>query len=130
MTANDTYTEPTTGYWQDLTSEIPTRFSETPPSRFGYLVSLPCDRTLVLPLRRLPDGNRAVASLIANANQASNIVVAALADHMATRSIGSGQLCLPPHPGMGYRLVRPSQPASRLSGRLTISVFSSATSSK
>jgi adenine/guanine phosphoribosyltransferase-like PRPP-binding protein len=32
----------------------------------------------------LPDGNRAVASLIAN--QASNVVVAALADHMATQA--------------------------------------------
>src|SRR3984893_13732290 len=81
MTANDTCTEPTTGYWQDLTPDIPTRFSAAPPYRFGYPASLPCGRTLVLPLRQLPDGNRAVASLIAH--QASNIVVAALADHMA-----------------------------------------------
>jgi hypothetical protein len=78
MTANDTYTE------QDLTPEISTRFSATPPYRFGYPVSLPCGRTLILPLRRLPDGNRAVASLIAN--QALNIVVAALTDHMATQA--------------------------------------------
>ena len=84
MTVNDSYTEPTTGYWQNLTPEIPTRFSTTPPYRFGYPVNLPCGRILVLPLRRLPDGNRAVASLIAN--QASNIVVAALADHMATQA--------------------------------------------
>jgi adenine/guanine phosphoribosyltransferase-like PRPP-binding protein len=84
MTANDAYTEPTTGYWQDLTAAIPARFSATPPYRFGYPVTLPCGRILVLPLRQLPDGNRAVASLIAN--QASNIVVAALADHMATQA--------------------------------------------
>src|ERR1700726_4083620 len=84
MRANETYTEPTTGYWQELTAEIPARFSATPPYRFGYPVSLPCGRILVLPLRQLPDGNRAVASLIAN--QASNIVVAALADHMATEA--------------------------------------------
>jgi adenine/guanine phosphoribosyltransferase-like PRPP-binding protein len=84
MTANETYTEPTTGYWQDLTAKIPTRFSATPPYRFGFPVNLPCGRILVLPLRQLPDGNRAVASLIAN--QASNIVVAALADHMATQA--------------------------------------------
>jgi adenine/guanine phosphoribosyltransferase-like PRPP-binding protein len=82
MTANETYTEPTTGYWQDLTPEIPARFSATPPYRFGYPVRLPCGRILVLPLRQLPDGNHAVASLIAN--QASNAVVAALAEHMAT----------------------------------------------
>ncbi|WP_423963031.1 phosphoribosyltransferase [Bradyrhizobium sp.] len=84
MTTHDTTTEPTTGYWQELTPEIPTRFSATPPHRFGYPVRLPCGRTLVLPLRRLPDGNHAVASLIAN--QASNRVVAALADHMATQA--------------------------------------------
>jgi adenine/guanine phosphoribosyltransferase-like PRPP-binding protein len=84
MTADNTYTEPTTGYWQELTPEIPARFSAKPPFRFGYPVKLPCGRILVLPLRRLPDGHRAVASLIAN--QASNIVVAALADHMATQA--------------------------------------------
>jgi adenine/guanine phosphoribosyltransferase-like PRPP-binding protein len=81
---NDSYTEPTTSYWQDLTPEIPTRFQAAPPYRFGYPVRLPCGRILVLPLRRLPDGHRAVASLIAN--QASNIVVAALADHMSTQA--------------------------------------------
>ena len=84
MTANETYTELTTGYWQDLTPEVPARFSATPPYRFGYPVNLPCGRTLVLPLRRLPDGNHAVASLIAN--QASTTVVAVLADHMATNA--------------------------------------------
>jgi adenine/guanine phosphoribosyltransferase-like PRPP-binding protein len=81
MTATETHTEPTTGYWQELTPEIPARFSATPPYRFGYPVTLPCGRILVLPLRRLPEGHRAVASLIAN--QASNLVVAVLADHMA-----------------------------------------------
>jgi len=84
MTANETHTEPTTGYWQDLTAKIPARFGASPPYRFGYPVRLPCGRFLVLPLRRLPDGDRAVASLIAN--QASNVVVAALADHMAAQA--------------------------------------------
>src|SRR5579872_1114505 len=84
MTTNETYTEPTTGYWQSLTREIPTRFSAIPPYRYGYPVTLPCGRILVLPLRPLPDGHLAVASLIAN--QASHIVVAALADHMATQA--------------------------------------------
>ena len=84
MTARESYTEPTTGYWQDLTPEVPARFSATPPYRFGYPVTLPCGRILVLPLRRLPDGDRAVASLIAN--QASNLVVGTLADHMATQA--------------------------------------------
>ncbi len=84
MTAHDAFTEPTTAYWQDLTPEIPARFSATPPYRFGYPVRLPCGRFLVLPLRRLPDGDRAVASLIAN--QAATGVVAALAEHMATQA--------------------------------------------
>ena len=84
MTASEPYTEATTGYWQDLTPEVPARFPATPPYRFGYPATLPCGRVLVLPLRELPDGDRAVASLIAN--QASNLVVAALADHMATQA--------------------------------------------
>jgi adenine/guanine phosphoribosyltransferase-like PRPP-binding protein len=84
MVASETYTEPTTGYWQELTPEIPARFSATPPYRFGYPVNLPCGRILILPLRQLPDGHHAVASLIAN--QASNSVVAALANHMAAQA--------------------------------------------
>jgi adenine/guanine phosphoribosyltransferase-like PRPP-binding protein len=84
MSVSETYTEATTGYWQELTPEVPARFSATPPYRFGYPVTLPCGRILVLSLRQLPDGDRAVASLIAN--QASNLVVAALADHMATQA--------------------------------------------
>ncbi len=84
MTADPFFTEPTTGYWQDLTPDVPARFSTEAPFRFGYPVRLPCGRFLVLPLRRLPDTNRAVASLIAN--QASHVVVGALADHMAEQA--------------------------------------------
>jgi adenine/guanine phosphoribosyltransferase-like PRPP-binding protein len=75
------FTEPTTGYWQELTPEVPSRFASRPPFRFGYPVRLPDSRVLVLPLRQLPDGDMAVASLIAN--QASQAVVVALADHRA-----------------------------------------------
>ncbi|HET7888691.1 MAG TPA: phosphoribosyltransferase [Bradyrhizobium sp.] len=84
MSLNETYTEPTTAYWQELTAGIPARFSALPPYRFGYPARLPCGRFLVLPLRRLPEGDRAVASLIAN--QAAHSVVAALAGHMATQA--------------------------------------------
>ncbi|MDA9404331.1 phosphoribosyltransferase [Bradyrhizobium sp. CCBAU 45389] len=84
MTAGEAYTETTTGYWQELTPDVPARFSAAAPYRFGYPVTLPCGRILVLPLRRLPDGDHAVASLIAN--QASHLVVATLADHMATQA--------------------------------------------
>jgi adenine/guanine phosphoribosyltransferase-like PRPP-binding protein len=78
------FTESTVDYWQSLTQDVPSRFSATPPYRFGYPIRLSCGRVLVLPLRRLPDGRHAVASLIAN--QASHVVVAALADHMATQA--------------------------------------------
>jgi adenine/guanine phosphoribosyltransferase-like PRPP-binding protein len=84
MAPIDAFTETTAGYWQELTQAIPARFSAAPPYRFGYPICLPCGRYIVLPLRRLPDGNHAVASLIAN--QASHVVVAALADHMATQA--------------------------------------------
>ena len=82
MTADgNSFTELTIGYWQELTDNIPSRFSATPPYRYGYPIRLPCNRVLVLPLRRLPDSHHAVASLIAN--QASHSVVASLSEHMA-----------------------------------------------
>jgi adenine/guanine phosphoribosyltransferase-like PRPP-binding protein len=78
------FTEPTTGYWQQLAADMPARFMDAPPYRYGYPVRLPDGRILVLPLRQLPSGENAVASLIAN--QASHAVIAALADAMAERS--------------------------------------------
>ena len=87
MAEGDFFTESTVDYWQELTPDVPARFSATPPYRFGYPVRLPCGRVLVLPLRQLPDGRHAVASLIAN--QASHAVVAALADHMAEQARAS-----------------------------------------
>ncbi len=84
MEGDEFFTELTVSYWQDLTADIPARFSAAPPHRFGYPVRLPCGRVLVLPLRRLPDGGHAVASLIAN--QASHAVIAALAGHMETQA--------------------------------------------
>ncbi len=78
------FTEPTTGYWQDITADIPSRFVAAPPYRYGYPVRLPDNRVLVLPLRQLPSGDNAVASLIAN--QAAHVVIAALADAMAEQA--------------------------------------------
>ncbi|NWG25654.1 MAG: phosphoribosyltransferase [Pseudorhodoplanes sp.] len=78
------FTEPTTGYWQDITAEIPSRFSDEPPYRYGYPVRMPDGRVLVLPLRQLPSGDRAVASLIAN--QAAHDVIAVLADAMTQQA--------------------------------------------
>lgn len=75
------FTEPTTGYWQDITADIPSRFTAAAPYRYGYPVRLPDGSVLMLPLRQLPSGDNAVASLIAN--QASHVVIAALAEAMA-----------------------------------------------
>jgi adenine/guanine phosphoribosyltransferase-like PRPP-binding protein len=83
---SDDFTEPTLAYWQELHEVVPARFSFTAPHRFGYPVRLPDGRILILPLRRLPEGEHAVASLIAN--QASRTVVAALADVMAEQARG------------------------------------------
>jgi adenine/guanine phosphoribosyltransferase-like PRPP-binding protein len=78
------FTEPTTGYWQSLTRDMPDGVTALPPFRYRYPVRLPCRSVLVLPLRKLPDGGHAVASLIAN--QASHEVAATLADHMAAQA--------------------------------------------
>jgi len=81
MGVAEDFIEPTTGYWQHLHAGPPQGLQDGPPYRLGYPVRLPCGQVLVLPLRALPDGQHAVASLIAN--QASHAVVDALAGHMA-----------------------------------------------
>jgi len=99
---SDDFTEPTFTYWQELTETVPARFSSAPPYRFGYPVTLPDGRILVLPLRRLPDGAHAVASLIAN--HASHAVVAALADVMAdeARDLGADVVVGLPTLGLAF----------------------------
>ena len=74
------HTRPTTHYWQNLLQGWPDGRAPQPPFHFDYPVRLPDGRVLVLPLRALPEGGRAVASLIAN--HASFEVAGALADHM------------------------------------------------
>jgi adenine/guanine phosphoribosyltransferase-like PRPP-binding protein len=89
MHADDSHwTRPTTTYWQQLLDGWPGGIAPQPPFRFDYPVPLPDGRVLVLPLRALPQGDRAVASLIAN--QASFAVVEALADHMADLARAAG----------------------------------------
>jgi len=85
---SEDFTEPTLTYWQQLHDEAPARFAAAPPHRYGYPIRLPGGKVLVLPLRRLPDSQHAVASLIAN--QASHEVVAALADIMAKQARALG----------------------------------------
>jgi adenine/guanine phosphoribosyltransferase-like PRPP-binding protein len=82
------HTRPTTDYWQHLLNGWPGGTAPRPPYRFDFPVRLPDGRVLVLPLRALPEGGRAVTSLIAN--QASFAVVAALADHMGDLARATG----------------------------------------
>jgi adenine/guanine phosphoribosyltransferase-like PRPP-binding protein len=99
------FIEPTTAYWQDLASAPPARFRTMPPFRYGYPVRLPCGRVLVLPLRRLPDGGEALASLIVN--QAAHSVVAALAGHMAELARSLDAACVVGLPTLGLSLAAP-----------------------
>jgi adenine/guanine phosphoribosyltransferase-like PRPP-binding protein len=78
------HTEPTTEYWQALLDDWPDGAPPLPPFRRGYPVRLADGRVLVLPLRELPNGGRAVAGFIAN--QASFAVAAAIAAEMARRA--------------------------------------------
>jgi adenine/guanine phosphoribosyltransferase-like PRPP-binding protein len=100
MQAGDgAHTRPTTGYWQHLLEGWPGGVAPLPPYRFDYPVRLPDGRVLPLPLRVLPEGDRAVASLIAN--QASFEVVAALAQHMADLARAAGAEVLVGLPTLG-----------------------------
>jgi len=71
----------TTDFWQTLHVSWPEGVPKAPPYSGSYPVRLPDGRILVLPLRPLPDGIHAVASLIAN--HAAFTVVAALSAAMA-----------------------------------------------
>lgn len=73
---------PTTDFWQRLEPASAWTGRLLPPYRHGVPVDLGDGEVLVLPVRALPShADRAVASLIAN--QASSVVVAALAARMA-----------------------------------------------
>jgi adenine/guanine phosphoribosyltransferase-like PRPP-binding protein len=71
----------TTNFWQALHTLWPEGVPTGAPYTESYPVRLPDGRILVLPLRPLPDGAHAVASLIAN--HAAFPVVAALSAAMA-----------------------------------------------
>jgi adenine/guanine phosphoribosyltransferase-like PRPP-binding protein len=78
---SETFTEPTTQYWQHMHDWLPAE-ETCPPFRFGYPVRLPDGRWLKLPIRtRQQHRDRAVASFVAN--HASFSVLDALTGHMA-----------------------------------------------
>ncbi len=95
----DDFTESTLAYWQELHPAVPEGIAAAPPYRFGYPVTLPDGRVLVLPLRRLPGSAQAVASLIAN--QASHAVIAALTDAMADQARALGAQVVAGLPTLG-----------------------------
>lgn len=84
----DDFVKPTTGFWQEILPADHPAGQAVPPYRYGYPARLPDGRFLVLPLRRLPDGSRAVGSLIAN--QASFAVTDVLAGFMAQQARDAG----------------------------------------
>ncbi len=86
--ASAPFVAPTTAFWQEILPADDPAGAAAPPFRYGYPARLPEGRILVLPLRALPDGRRAVASLIAN--QASFAVNDALAAAMAAQARESG----------------------------------------
>ncbi len=92
----------TTGFWQEILPPDDGSVQQAPPYRFAYPAVFPDGRRLILPLRRLPGTNRAVASLIAN--QASFTVVDALADVMAAfaRDAGAEQVVGMPTLGLAF----------------------------
>lgn len=76
--AKDSFTEPTTGYWQEI---LPAeRHSPTAPFQYSYAARLPDSRILKLPIRALSD-DEAIASLIIN--QAAFDVTAELGAFLA-----------------------------------------------
>lgn len=75
------FTEPTTGYWQNI---LPPGKASPPPWQFGVPAHLPNSRILMLPIRPLNnESNDAVASLLVN--QASISVVNELGKFLADR---------------------------------------------
>lgn len=98
----DDFTESTLSYWQELHPAVPAGIAAAPPYRRGYPVTLPDGRVLVLPLRRLPGSDQAVASLIAN--QASHEVIAALTEAMAVeaRALGAELVAGLPTLGLAF----------------------------
>ncbi|WMS41135.1 phosphoribosyltransferase [Acuticoccus sp. MNP-M23] len=81
------FTRPTTDFWQQILPADDPAGNAEPPFQYGYPARLTDGRILVLPIRMVPDGERAVASLIAN--HASFAVNDALSDIMAGHADGA-----------------------------------------
>ncbi len=83
MTENRThFTHATTPYWQEILSADDPSGQRTAPYRYCFPARFPDGRILELPLRAVPNSDRAVASLIAN--QASFTVTETLISSMVS----------------------------------------------
>lgn len=82
------FTKPTTDFWQEILPADHPAADAAPPFRYGYPARLPDGRILELPIRKLPEGASAVASLIAN--QASFAVCETLSGFMAEQARAAG----------------------------------------
>jgi adenine/guanine phosphoribosyltransferase-like PRPP-binding protein len=94
------FIRPTTGCWRSLSPGWADGDAPQPPFRYEYPVRLPCGRALALPLRALPGGGAAVASLIAN--QASFAVNDAISDAMAEAARGLDAELIVGLPTLGF----------------------------
>lgn len=83
MSTTPHFTEPTTGYWQQILPASAAGPADG-PWQYGYPAALPDGRVLVLPIRQMAnEPQHAVASLICN--QASFDVIETLAEMIAAR---------------------------------------------
>jgi adenine/guanine phosphoribosyltransferase-like PRPP-binding protein len=93
------FIKPTTGFWQEILPPDHFAGAVQPPYRYSYPARLPDGRILELPLRQLPGGTQAVASLIAN--QASFTVCEEIARVMADHARAAGAEVIVGMPTLG-----------------------------
>ena len=93
------FTHPTTDCWQTLIAADDEKARRQPPFQYTYPAALPNGDVLELPIRAIPDSDRAVASLIAN--HASFAVIDALVSHMTPMAAGKAPDCIVGLPTLG-----------------------------
>lgn len=93
------FTRPTTQYWQDLLDGGNPAARTLPPFQYSYPAPLPNGQVLELPIRAVPDSDRAVASLIAN--HASFKVIDTLVSLMAPMAAELEPDCIVGLPTLG-----------------------------
>lgn len=93
------FTRPTTDCWQTIISADSDQARMDPPFKYLYPAPLPNGDVLQLPIRAIPDSDRAVASLIAN--HASFAVIDALVSLMTPMAAEGKPDCIVGLPTLG-----------------------------